>query len=1332
MLLRRRHVITGLGTAMIIASSTLTATPMAAAPAAAYTDPSTMSDADFFAKLNLDHPGMSAVRDDVVAGDYEAAKSSLLGYYRARTTPTYLSAGTDPTGNRLTSSADDLVNYVFTFIDGQSQNFAGDIDWDYHWNPDDPQEYGSNHYYVLDFMTTYILAPAYNALPAADPKRADYAGTWFAFALEWIADKGNVDDGLGPGSNRLDMAKRLSSWILAFSTFKHDQVLDADALTAFLKHTWQMSDRLYEDVERHHGNNWYASIARSVYVTGVYFPEFNDAERWRTRGESVLQKYLARKIKGDGMNVEPTEDYHAYGLSLANTARKVGSMNGYDVLADVGDQLERAAEVLVDLRLPNLELPQLGDSASATTRHRALMLDLADQFDRDDLRWVATGGASGTEPANRSVLYADSFAAMRTGWSTDDMYALIENSSTEYAASHHHPDDLSMVAYAYGKRLLVDPGVYDYQSTGPGPWLRKTTEAHNTVEVNDNPQSAIDRKHISWRSNDGFDFYHGRHSDYAPIDHDRKVFFVKPGFWIVSDLMTGSSITNSYEQLWHFQPTTLTVDPATETTRTSFSGEANLSIVPADPSTVTPQVRSGHYSPAPSSVSPADYVAYEKSATGPASFDAVIYPDPAGVTTNVTVDRLTTGVAPTTATALQLGLGSGRSATYYLSHEATPTSRSFGGYGFDGEVAYIERDGNGDLTTVSLADGAVLTDGTADLVNASEAVGDLSITYAGTTLELTSGATLPASVTVYAPGVTDVLLNSEPEAFSVDGDHITITGPTVPTTGDVVIADAFDATGLNSKHWNYYDFGADGFEPEHGTWDVATVNGSKVYRQSDVSAVEARTLTTSGWDNVLIRTDLTTTAKAGDHNGTGVYARYQDAANHYLFRYYTNGGSPELQIVKRFTGPTGFAETVLASTPFTMNHDTSYTMQAVASNDTLRLTINGIDQLTAHDSDLTTGTAGLHTHRRNTHFDNTTITDAFGVTGLSNQAWSYDDAAGADGFEPEHGTWDVATVNGSKVYRQSDVSAVEARTLTTSGWDNVLIRTDLTTTAKAGDHNGTGVYARYQDAANHYLFRYYTNGGSPELQIVKRFTGPTGFAETVLASTPFTMNHDTSYTMQAVASNDTLRLTINGIDQLTAHDSDLTTGTAGLHTHRRNTHFDNTTITEPVDSATWVVQDGYVRVDDRDLLTDAIGDASFVASRSQNDFGDVVGSAQVSIDSWGSGPARAGITLRTLNESNSYRFVLYNSGSDVMLRIERVVSGHLSGAEPVVLAEKAFAASTRTSYDITAVAFRDTLELHVNGVKHLVAHDTLVSRGGLGLMAENATARFDDVALMTP
>lgn len=1114
----------------------------------AYTDPSTMTDATFFAKLNLDHPGLAAVKTAVQASNYTTAKAELLTYFRNRTTPAYFNVGTVPSNDPMTSTPDEVVSFAFEFQDGTSRNFGTDIDWDDLWGGTTTTP-ASGHYYMLDFAMYPVLAPGYNALAPSDPKRATYTDAWMRIAIDYITDRGNDADFVTTDNNQLDLAKRTSAWISAYSVFKNNTTLDASGNSGYLKHLWQMANALYVELENTSGNNWYISLTRSLYSAGIYFPEFKDAANWRMRAEGAGVKYMRRNVKGDGMNIEPTENYHAYGLSLADTMQGLAVLNGTSVLTDLDELFERGGEILMDLSLPNFDFPMIGDSGHLHLDVSHVMSDYASIYGRSDFLYIATKGAQGTVPVHRSVLHPNSFGIMRTGWGVNDKYLVIENEDTNYTGSHNHPDDLSLMMYAYGKRLIVDPGVGKYDDADPGSnWLRNTTQAHNTVEANGFVQSNIDRKVVKWHSNDGFDFYHGKHRDYAPIQHDRKVFFAKPDFWIVSDLLTGSTISNAYKQYWHFMPTTVALNGTTKTASTSFSGEANVKVVPADPTSLTATApTNGYYSEQQNIVvSNVQYLSYAKTATGSTTFDTVLYPMAAGVNKNVILTRLTTtpSAASTVASALKIEQDQGNSGPvgfYYLSHETTPGTRTFDTYNYNGEVAYVEKTSAGALRKASMIRGTLLKDGATNLINANATVQNLSVSYNGATLDLYSSDVLTPTITLYAPGVSTVRLNGSAIGFTPSGSNVIVGGATIPSSGTTnVLTDAFSLTGLTSQTWDFESGAATGLTPLSGTWSVQTSGGTKVYRQSDSAAVEAKAMTSSKWTNVLAQADVTTNTSSGSYNGVGLFLRYQDGLNNYHFRYYTNGGSPQLRIDKNFNG-TG---TTLASTAFTMNNGQKYTLKAVASANTLKFFVDGVLKLTAYDTDVYQGYAGLCAHRRDAFFDNVKVTEV--VNGSQ---------------------WDIGQgyflINNSELYADSLTEAdSEVRSRTQNSLDDYVGQANVKVLAWGTGPSRAGITARSLSGNSGYRFIAYKNGASTTLRIEKVLVGQPGIVATptVLAETAYTINTGTYYTFKAVVNGGVLKFFVNGVEQLSAYDTNLWRGGFGLHAGKAQVRFDDVSV----------------------------------------------------------------------------------------------------------------------------------------------------------------------------
>lgn len=294
----------------------------------------------------------------------------------------------------------------------------------------------------------------------------------------------------------------------------------------------------------------------------------------------------------------------------------------------------------------------MGDSSS--TNHRPVITELAAQTDDPYLLYVGSGGKDGVEPPYTSTLYpVQGSAILRSGWEQNDLYMHI-NTAT---GSHEHPDELSVIAYAYGRPLIVDPGTYTYSHDDISNWLRKTTQAHNTIEINGVAQdSSLGGELERLVQNPEFDFLTGETLGTPGFVHERNVLFVKPGFWIVSDQVSGGTGINSYEQNWHYLPhANVTIEEETNRSYTSFGDNGpDIQVIPADPEELKARLSDGYYSDRFYSVQDAKYTSYLKQTEGEVTFDTVLFPTAHGEKTKVHVERIELDADNEQATALKL------------------------------------------------------------------------------------------------------------------------------------------------------------------------------------------------------------------------------------------------------------------------------------------------------------------------------------------------------------------------------------------------------------------------------------------------------------------------------------------------------------------------------------------------------------------------------------------------------------------------------------------------------------------------------------------------------
>jgi hypothetical protein len=170
-------------------------------------------------------------------------------------------------------------------------------------------------------------------------------------------------------------------------------------------------------------------------------------------------------------------------------------------------------------------------------------------------------------PAAASRSFKDGgYYVMRDGWTPASNYLLIScGPHGALSCGHSHADALSFDAAVRGRTLLVDPGTYTY--TGSAEWRDafRGTAAHNTLVIDDEPQSvpggpfnwqhAAEGRARAWMSHERFDYFEGEHDGYArlsvPATHERSILFLKHDYWIVRDRVRSAG-AHRYELRFHF------------------------------------------------------------------------------------------------------------------------------------------------------------------------------------------------------------------------------------------------------------------------------------------------------------------------------------------------------------------------------------------------------------------------------------------------------------------------------------------------------------------------------------------------------------------------------------------------------------------------------------------------------------------------------------------------------------------------------------------------------------------------------------------------------------
>jgi len=325
------------------------------------------------------------------------------------------------------------------------------------------------------------------------------------------------------------------------------------------------------------------------------------AQRWQKLGWEILLNEANHQVRPDGMHFEQSIYYHVYALDFFLHARMLAHANEISIPVAFDHVIEKMLEVLCVLGKAG-PLPRFGDDDGGRVfdPQRNRIEHLRDPlaigavlFNRADFKTVAGGiceetvwllGARSAKQFEKLFSLqpaATSFALEPSGIyvmssSKPATHQLVIDAGPQGAgrAGHSHADALSVQVTVGGEALLTDPGTFVYVDSAGERNRFRGTASHNTVQVDGlsqaepagpfgwqgQPDTTVNR----WVTRKTFDFFAGSGTGYSrlkePVQHRRYVFYLKPCFWLIRDVLEGVGV-HQLDVSWHFAPGSLSIIP---------------------------------------------------------------------------------------------------------------------------------------------------------------------------------------------------------------------------------------------------------------------------------------------------------------------------------------------------------------------------------------------------------------------------------------------------------------------------------------------------------------------------------------------------------------------------------------------------------------------------------------------------------------------------------------------------------------------------------------------------------------------------------------------------
>ena len=304
--------------------------------------------------------------------------------------------------------------------------------------------------------------------------------------------------------------------------------------------------------------------AAMLAVCCIIFREFKDSQKWLKECVEYLIDSQNEMFYNDAYSREMSGGYRWVMVKGYITLYEVALHNNMTHIfpEDFTKWLHEVSKAEIYHIKPDFSVPVTNETNSGAQKVSQLGR-IINVFEDQEVKYVLSRGNQGKKPSCCSHFFKDAkVGIMRSDWTSDALYLSFDMGEK---GKHTIGDQLSVDISAYGRNFLSSCGRWRY-TTSPGEveWMDmakyfKSSAACNTVMPKNATQVLADADG-EMQICDEYDYAEGifdsgytRKDEIIKVSHQRKVLFVKPFFWIITDILSGEKDDKQeIEQVWHF------------------------------------------------------------------------------------------------------------------------------------------------------------------------------------------------------------------------------------------------------------------------------------------------------------------------------------------------------------------------------------------------------------------------------------------------------------------------------------------------------------------------------------------------------------------------------------------------------------------------------------------------------------------------------------------------------------------------------------------------------------------------------------------------------------
>lgn len=450
-------------------------------------------------------------------------------------------------------------------------NYGTKINWLKIANNDDEYLFMKNRH---SFM--YTIAQAYFLT-----KNEKYAKAIIKQLNWWLIQRYDLN-GLESKVNRcLDKGIRVSNWIKIFVLIQKSRYVSKNWMTKIYKVMKEHAVDMFQKYPVHHILSNHGLIQnQGLLDLRANYPKW---KIWTKEMDKTLvsriKKNIEIQILPDGIHWEQSPMYHVWALlSLISIHSNFKKLN-WTLESNYTKQIESLVWGIIKFIKPNRNQPMQSDSDDSNLESVLQMATI--QFNNPyfkylcsnklDLDILITKNLTDIErywkikrkkiPFNSVACEESGNYYLRSGYRAKDSYLSFRNG--QYGSGHAHSDPNNISIFANGVDWISNTGRYTYKESKER-LMFKSAKYHNTQVIND---KGATREQSSWSFSSiattvkskciitsKADYVSGLNlgfiRDKKILIPKREIFFVKPDYWLVNDIIHSSEL-NTLELNFH-------------------------------------------------------------------------------------------------------------------------------------------------------------------------------------------------------------------------------------------------------------------------------------------------------------------------------------------------------------------------------------------------------------------------------------------------------------------------------------------------------------------------------------------------------------------------------------------------------------------------------------------------------------------------------------------------------------------------------------------------------------------------------------------------------------